>query len=477
MKRTEFRIAQRVGDVSTRQAPNGEEFDIRFAASTEALASDDGVIPVEAWDVRRFMKNPVFIAMHDLGAFDGLPGTVVGQVVDIGVERDLDPEAAPFGRALVAYVRFSNTPFGRQMRTLYEDGDLRAVSVRWDFRTEEIRPPTDEEESLYGDALQWVAERVELMELSSVILGADPMALSLRNDVQSAYKRCRDMGHSLDTLEDLMDKVRAADDGDEGGGIVGRLSIDVDTSDLDSLRDSLEQIRDLTNEISSGTKRVVDEGALADAIGDMQDALSAMDQWMRQGGALREAFGDISTTLSSLITGDQLGETIDADDDDERSLRGAMDEINEKVREAATLQDILDAQQECQALFLEKLEDLTGEEPEAETEEELEAEEEVEEKGSGEIAEEIEATGGVDEDEEGGEEEEGDSGTGAEEAEDQNAPDEEGDESGDEEGESGDEGSGDKEEEVVESDDDGSDDDDEINLEFLAEEEVESAAA
>src|SRR3989454_1103458 len=192
-----------------RTAPNGQPYDHRFIASTELMASDRGIIPVAAWRLDGWLQRPRWIANHDLGGFAPLTEVALGRGVFAGVESGLPADrVGPSGRALVAYVRYASTPFAQEVRTLYEEGGLDDVSVRWDWRTEQLREPTDSERAIWGDELSWVAEHTDLIELSAVMLGADTGAQMMRRDVEAALERCRTAGRRLPNVEQLL--VRAA---------------------------------------------------------------------------------------------------------------------------------------------------------------------------------------------------------------------------------------------------------------------------
>lgn len=195
-----------------RKAPNGDVYDHRFLASTERLASDRGVILADAWRVGQWMKRPRFIANHDIGGFAKLTDVALGRGVWAGVESGLPEEqAGPTGRGLVVYVRYSRTPFAQEVRMLYEDGGLDDVSVRWDWRTEQLRDPTDEERKAHGDELAWVATRADLVEVSAVMLGADPGAQLVRAGVEQAVARCRGKGLCLPNVERFLRNPGALD--------------------------------------------------------------------------------------------------------------------------------------------------------------------------------------------------------------------------------------------------------------------------
>jgi len=179
-----------------RLSVNGIEYDHKFVASTELMASDRGVIFVDAWDWKRYMQRPRWIANHDLSAWSGkLTDVSLGRGVHVAIESGLDKaRVGPSGKALVVYVRYASTPFARQVKTLYDEGGLDDVSVRWDWKTEQTRNPYQEEVEKYGEELAWVCEYAELVELSAVLLGADAGAQVVRGDVVAAFERCCQRG-------------------------------------------------------------------------------------------------------------------------------------------------------------------------------------------------------------------------------------------------------------------------------------------
>jgi hypothetical protein len=192
---------------TTRVAPNGLPYDHRFIASTDKLASDQGVILVDAWQLQRFRQRPRWIAMHDIyGHTAPINEVALGRVVHAGLEANLPTgRAGPSGRALVEYVQYARTLFAQEVKVLYEDGGLDDVSVRWDAATEQIRPPTTKELVQYGDGCLWVATRVDQLELSAVLIGADPGAQQVRREVLEAFERVRaGGGHQLPRIEKLI---------------------------------------------------------------------------------------------------------------------------------------------------------------------------------------------------------------------------------------------------------------------------------
>src|SRR6266536_2566039 len=206
--RTTIRAAHgaRLNDTADRMAPNGELYDHRFIASTDRLASDRGVILTDAWRVEQWMKRPRWLANHDISGANKLTDVALGRGVWAGVESALPADrVGPSGKALVAYVRYASTPFAQEVKMLYDEGGLDDVSVRWDYRSEVLREPTDEERTAYGEDLSWVATRADLVELSAVLVGADPGPQQVRDDLEAAVERVRtSTGRRLPLVEQMI---------------------------------------------------------------------------------------------------------------------------------------------------------------------------------------------------------------------------------------------------------------------------------
>lgn len=308
---TKYRIRQSTGlcldrsKLGTRQqAPNGGDFDHRFIASTETLASDGGVILLSAWRLARYQARPRWIAMHDVFGWSGkLTEITLGRAVWAGIEDGFPiAQVGETGRALVVYVRYADTKFAQEVKLLYEEGGLDDVSVRWDPRTEEVRNPFEEEVGKYGEGAKWIATRVDLVELSAVLLGADqgPNMAGGAQLIRAAFERCRAEGHAMREVPALIDRI--------------------------------EGMRQ---------KRQEDEAALTDSLGLLQQAIDAFDAWLQGSGDIREALGDAVANLAALLSQEQQTGTTsagDESDDDERqggltveNLRGAVEALTEAI--------------------------------------------------------------------------------------------------------------------------------------------------
>lgn len=154
------------------RAPSGEEYHVKITASTAGLARDGGVIAPSAWDwpngLGRFQRNPVILWAH--------------QHHEVAVARAVDVQATD--RGLVEWWRFhEETELSQTLRTLYENGDMRAASVG--FIIHETADPTSPEGQAIAEAagvdpseVAWIATKAELLETSAVNVGSDPEALT-----------------------------------------------------------------------------------------------------------------------------------------------------------------------------------------------------------------------------------------------------------------------------------------------------------
>ena len=132
---------------------------LTFVASTENVARDGDIIETDGWQTASYLKNPVFLWMHDpyVPPIGKALAVRVGDTLDIDVEFDHD--------------EFADRIFG-----LYERGFLNAVSVG--FLPMAHRKPDDEERAelkLGPWGVVWT--KTELLELSAVSVPADPGAL------------------------------------------------------------------------------------------------------------------------------------------------------------------------------------------------------------------------------------------------------------------------------------------------------------
>ena len=130
---------------------------MRFIASTENVARDGMVIPMDAWQLDNFRKNPVFLWAHDY--FSQPP---IGRVTSI----------EPSDSQLIAVVEFDqDDEFARSVESKYRKGILSAVSVGWD--TLAFEPPN-------GPNVSPRVTKADLLDVSAVPVPSDPDALKTR---------------------------------------------------------------------------------------------------------------------------------------------------------------------------------------------------------------------------------------------------------------------------------------------------------
>jgi len=348
-------------------APNGQPFDHRFIASTERLATDGGVILTSAWRLDAYLKRPRWIAMHDIMGYSGkLSDITLGKSVDIRVEEGLPVEqTGPTGRGLVTYVAYAPTPFAQEVKTLYEIGGLDDVSVRWDWRTEELRQPFEEEVSVLGDDLMWVATRADLIEISSVLFGADPGAQMIRTDLEAAFERCRAEGAALPMVEKFMTGLLPLHVPVVGLGGDGRSEA---TSGAPDGTSQDRQIEDEVEDEMDESADQVDASAVGDALDQLDNVMNAFDAWITAGQTIRDSLADTMTNIANLLQA--------ADEDEER---GRLVIETSAVREA--LEDILgpilsgQSREKDETTDTEETDEMTDEEREETKAEETDVEE------------------------------------------------------------------------------------------------------
>ncbi len=164
-------VAQvKIAPEATRAAAGGH--DIEIVCSTDVVDRSGEIIDQSGWDLKRFQMNPVLLAAHQHSLATG-SSPVIGSFVSIAV----------VGGELVGCVRFADTALGREHKSLYVDGHMRAVSVGFASHERETR-------KVDGDKVI-VHTRSELYEVSAVAVGCNPDALA----------RLRKLDHSAPPAE------------------------------------------------------------------------------------------------------------------------------------------------------------------------------------------------------------------------------------------------------------------------------------
>lgn len=161
----------------------GDDYDVEVVCSDEVIDRSDESIEQAGWKLGNFQSNPVFMAAHMHRLSDGR-SPVVGSFSVIGVEGG--GKAGGGGPKLVGRVRFADTELGREYKTLYRDGHMRAVSVGF-------QPLAGEKRSVPGPGGKsqnvYVHTAAELIEVSAVAVGCN----------QNALSRLRELGFDEET--------------------------------------------------------------------------------------------------------------------------------------------------------------------------------------------------------------------------------------------------------------------------------------
>jgi len=127
--------------------------------TSEVVDRDGEIIALNGWDFENYMKNPVVLRGHN---YRDLP---VGKCTGLSIE----------GGKVIATGEFASmaaNPKAQQVRNLYDDGFINAVSVG--FRVLQRNP-----------ANRTIIEKQELLEFSFVTVPANPEALGMGKGVKS----------------------------------------------------------------------------------------------------------------------------------------------------------------------------------------------------------------------------------------------------------------------------------------------------
>lgn len=149
-KETADILIKEINRHSIKEAKGEGTFEV--IATTEGIDRDGESILVKGWVLDNFMKNPVLLWGHD---YYSLP---IGAVTSVTQEGD----------SLIAKGVFANNPRAQEIRQLYDDGILKAVSVGF--------IPLERQAN--------VITKAELLELSFVPVPCNPSALSTAKAAQ-----------------------------------------------------------------------------------------------------------------------------------------------------------------------------------------------------------------------------------------------------------------------------------------------------
>jgi len=142
----------------TKQAsPGSDSRTITVVASTESEDRIGDVILASGWELDGYLANPVVLWAHDYSR------PSIGRAEKVWVE----------GASLKAELMFADTPFARDIQSLYEQGFMRGISVG--FRAIESESRTSA-----AGARATLFKRQELLEISvaPVPLNRDALAIS-----------------------------------------------------------------------------------------------------------------------------------------------------------------------------------------------------------------------------------------------------------------------------------------------------------
>lgn len=222
--------------------------------TSEVVDRDGEIIALNGWDFENFMKNPVVLRGHN---YRDLP---VAKCTGLSIE----------GGKVVATGEFASAaanPKAQQVRALYDDGFINAVSVG--FRVLQRNP-----------ANRTIIEKQELLEFSFVTVPANPEALGMGKGVK-AYMESEDI---LDETKDattvhyvtyIMGKDVTPGEDDEEEKPTDPVTPPVTDGEDVTLDKVYNAIVDLTNTIKS-SKSVADDNADADFAA--KEALQAVNR-------------------------------------------------------------------------------------------------------------------------------------------------------------------------------------------------------
>lgn len=130
---------------------------IEIVASDESLDRHGDKLPVEAWDLKNFKKNPVLLVDHQHKVEN-----IVGRAANIRVEK-----AGTKRRLIFDAILHDLTEKGRAVKEMVANGFLKSVSVGFIWKQG------------FGEDGKTPVDIFELLEVSFVTVGANPNALIL----------------------------------------------------------------------------------------------------------------------------------------------------------------------------------------------------------------------------------------------------------------------------------------------------------
>lgn len=129
---------------------------LTVVASDESVDRYGDVVRAAGWDLKAYMRNPVFLWAHDYTR------TPIGRSEWIGVD----------GTRLLSTMSFAPTPFAQEVETLYRQRYLRAVSVGFRAKAFVFRKNAQGQ----PEGIEYTQQ--ELVEISAVPVPANAQALA-----------------------------------------------------------------------------------------------------------------------------------------------------------------------------------------------------------------------------------------------------------------------------------------------------------
>ncbi len=215
------------------RAAGDSEFTRRFVATTSGVKRDGLDIDLEGMSVENFMRNPVFLYVHDY----------FGERLPLGLVKKISMQKK---RMIVTVLFDDGDEFAMEVLRKYDAGFLNAVSIGW--------------ETLEFDRETMRVLQSDLLDVSAVPVPGDPDALMMR---QASLLR------SLGT--ELLDKFpEESDTGGSGGLAIDDLTDEEANAFLFALgkRDGMpEWLQKLLAE-NAAIERVFEGGAKCAECGD-----------------------------------------------------------------------------------------------------------------------------------------------------------------------------------------------------------------
>jgi len=164
----------------------------------------DSVIP-KGLDFSNYMNDPVVLWAHNM---DKPP---IGHVIPESIQVLED--------SVEAVVKFANTPFAKEIFTLYADGDLRAWSIGFlpnktsyvDTDEEELRQAREDGRRMRS--FSTVIEEAEVLELSACPVPKNPKTLTKKIDAIEDEVVRKALSAYMDVLNGEKKSYRLGDDG------------------------------------------------------------------------------------------------------------------------------------------------------------------------------------------------------------------------------------------------------------------------